>query len=71
MTQSSGIVYNCALHSVRYWVVRATTWAVRESPTQLWMQTEVIFRREDGGESKGVVKFIIILFHVLLACNLL
>ena len=71
MRQSAGIVCIGALHSFRYWVVRATTCAVGESPTQLWMEIEVIFRREDGEESKGVVKFIIILFHILLACNLL
>lgn len=71
MRRSAGIVCIGALHSFRYWVVRATTCAVGESPTQLWMEIEVIFRREDGEESKGVVKFIIILFHILLACNLL
>ena len=71
MRQSAGVVCIGALHSFCYWVVRATTCAVGESPTQLWMEIEVIFRREDGEESKGVVKFIIILFHILLACNLL
>ena len=48
-----------------------TTYAVGESPTQLWMEIEVIFRRWDGEESKCVAKFIIILFHILSACNLL
>ena len=71
MRRSAGVVCIGALHSFRYWVVSATTCTVGESPTQLWMGIEVIFRREDGEESKGVVKFIIILFHILLACNLL
>ena len=71
MRQSAGIVCIVALRSFHYWVVRATTCVVGESPTQLWMEIEVIFRREDGEESKGMVKLISILFKILLACNLL
>ena len=69
--QSAASVCISALHSVRCWVVRASTCAVKGSPTQPWMETVVIFRRGAGGESKGAREFIILSLCTLLACNLI
>ena len=45
MSQSAGTVCIGTLHTIRCWVVRASTCASRELPTQFWITTEVISRR--------------------------